>query len=282
MNTKIIFAMVVVGILLTGVGAATLLPVPDEVKDKGKAPENVQVIKAVEDGVWVRMPNGMERMVTVHYIDQDCDKNQHRDKDRDRINRSKVSPAKPDWVDDKKDKDGCYDFLGKGVLWKKMPVSYVIHPDLNADAVFASAETWDEETNVELFNNIYSSDYDANYDVDSPDGRNELSFGDYEQDGVIAVAVVWAFYTGKPANREIFEFDVMLDTDFWWSDQKSPGLMDIQNIATHELGHGLGLADIYSDSCDFVTMYYGSSSGEITKRTLTTHDITALHLLYGE
>ena len=57
--------------------------------------------------------------------------------------------------------------------------------------------------------------------------------------------------------------------------------MDLQNIATHELGHSAGLNDIYSSTCSEVTMYGYSSYGETKKRTLEQPDITGLQKIYG-
>jgi len=57
--------------------------------------------------------------------------------------------------------------------------------------------------------------------------------------------------------------------------------MDLQNIATHELGHAVGLNDIYSGSCSYVTMYGYSTEGDIGKRTLEQPDITGLQTMYG-
>ena len=58
-------------------------------------------------------------------------------------------------------------------------------------------------------------------------------------------------------------------------------VMDIQNIATHEIGHTLGLSDLYTTSCSPVTMYGYSWNGDTTKRTLESPDITGLQKLYG-
>jgi predicted Zn-dependent protease len=54
--------------------------------------------------------------------------------------------------------------------------------------------------------------------------------------------------------------------------------MDLQNIATHEIGYGIGLADIYD--CDLETMYGYSGEGDIVKRDLYDGDITELQKLY--
>ena len=50
--------------------------------------------------------------------------------------------------------------------------------------------------------------------------------------------------------------------------------MDIQNIATHELGHGIvGLDDIYSDQFREITTYGYASYDEIKKRTIEARAI---------
>ena len=117
-------------------------------------------------------------------------------------------------------------------------------------------------------------------------GKNEISFGNYDQAGVIAVCRMWVT-RGKPSERRILEFDILFDTDFDWGDATvDPGLMDLQNIATHELGHGMaGLDDIYDASWDYLTMYGYSSEGDTAKRsiegTATTGDIGGLKANYG-
>jgi predicted Zn-dependent protease len=57
--------------------------------------------------------------------------------------------------------------------------------------------------------------------------------------------------------------------------------MDLQNIATHELGHAVGMADIYTTSSQEVTMYGYSTEGETKKRSLETPDIIGLEKMYG-
>jgi len=179
----------------------------------------------------------------------------------------------------------CYAFLkyGKTLLkWKTTPVSYVINPsgtDLSQgfveSAISTAAETWDAKTSKELFNNVYTVDNEAQWGI--ADGKNVLTWGDYPQSGVIAVTRYWINTTTK----SIADFDIMFDTDFAWGDGASnPSLMDVQNIATHELGHGIGLSDVYKAPCGEVTMYGYSNYGDISKRTLETPDITGLQTLY--
>lgn len=176
----------------------------------------------------------------------------------------------------------CYKLLG--VKWRSLPVSYVINPEVEAivsGAVLAGNETWDTATSKELFGG-YSLDSTADWDGDYPDGRNEYSMGNYSQSGVIAVTVIWSGVPLGSKGRQIIEFDVMFDTDFTWGDATvNSAVMDLQNIAVHESGHGVGLGDIYSSSCSEVTMHGYSDYGETKKRTLEQQDITGLRKMYG-
>jgi len=193
-----------------------------------------------------------------------------------------AKPDSPPGLSKEPKAPSCYKLLG--VKWKTLPVDYVINPtnpddlpeEFVTSAISTSAETWDDVTSNELFKDIYKVNYSLQYGTQ--DFKNVLSFGNYPQEGVIAVTSIW--YTRR--DKQIVEFDILFDTDFTWGDaEQNPALMDLQNIATHELGHAVGMDDIYSDSCFEVTMYGYSTEGEISKRTLEQPDITGLQKLYG-
>ena len=184
--------------------------------------------------------------------------------------------------------DTCYGLIG--VKWKTLPTDLVINPDnpfglteaFVTSTVMTSAGTWDAATSEQLFSG-YTIDYSADYDEFSwqTDGRNEIVFGT-EDPGIIAVAMVWGYFRGRPSQRRIVEFDIKLNNYYTWGDATSdPSVMDIENIVTHELGHGLGLDDMYDTACSEVTMYGYSDNGETSKRTLEEPDITGLQELYG-
>ena len=174
----------------------------------------------------------------------------------------------------------CYAVLAKGAKLTTIE-NLTIHPDLELSAILNSANEWDSKTSTALFGS-YTIDSTANWDSSTPDGRNEFSFGNYPQQGVIAVTIVWGYFSGPISTRKIVEFDVLFDTDFVWGDATvNPAVMDLQNIATHEIGHGVGLADMYRTACGEVTMYGYSAYGETKKRTLEQPDINGLQSLYG-
>jgi len=175
----------------------------------------------------------------------------------------------------------CYKLIG--VKWLTTPVNYVINPanddglteEFVTNAISTSANTWDAATSKQLFGS-YVTDPAAYYGT--RDYKNAISFGDYSNSGVIAVTSVWYIKSTK----QIVEFDMLFNTDFVWGDATiNPALMDLENIATHELGHSVGLADLYSTSCTEVTMYGYSNNGDVAKRTLEQPDITGLQKMYG-
>lgn len=176
----------------------------------------------------------------------------------------------------------CYSLLG--YKWKSLPVSYIINPanpqglseSYVTSSIMTAAETWDSATFSELFNNSYTVDSAAKYAVQ--DYRNSIVFGDYPDNNVIAVTSMWYI----PRSRQMVEFDMEFNTRFTWGDASiDASAMDLENIATHELGHSVGLSDIYSTSCSAVTMYGYSSNGELSKRTLELPDINGLMAMYG-
>jgi len=167
----------------------------------------------------------------------------------------------------------CYSLAG----WKwPGPVTYTVNPD-NLKSVIADADSaWDDQTSADLFNPSVLTGGTFPWGVH--DYINSVSFGNYPTKGVIAVTTTWYNRITKNA----VESDILFDTDFTWGDAISDSsVMDLQNIATHEIGHTLGLNDLYTDSCSQVTMYGYSWNGDTTKRTLDSPDITGLRLLYG-
>ena len=185
-----------------------------------------------------------------------------------------------------KDKGGGgYDILAK---WQDTPVSYVFDDDGSGlDRAFVetalglSSEEWDSYTSTELAS---APAYMQGADFDTVrDGVNEVSFGDYSEAGVIAVCRMWIARGWPPKNKYLVEFDLMFDTDYAWGDATvNPAVMDLQNIATHELGHGIaGLGDLYEDRYSQETMYGYADYGEIIKRNLNDGDIAGVQKNYG-
>jgi len=194
--------------------------------------------------------------------------------------------AKPSWAGkpDKGDPEG-FEVMLRGYKWKDTPINYVIDAQgsgitnvVFGSAISDAAAEWDSYTSTDLFGS-YSIVTDATFDDEQNelDGRNEFLFGDLDTN-IIAVCVTWFTRVG----RQIFEFDIMFNTDYTWGDATSvSSVMDLQNIATHEIGHGLGLADLTDVEWELNTMFGFAGAGEIKKRTLEPGDIAGIQKLYG-
>jgi hypothetical protein len=94
---------------------------------------------------------------------------------------------------------------------------------------------------------------------------------------VLALNHVW-YYTGS---KEIIDSDIIFNTNYSWTVQGAAGAYDVQNIATHELGHSLQLDDLYWAYQSEKTMYGYAATGETKKRTLTWDDRNGIKFIYG-
>lgn len=146
----------------------------------------------------------------------------------------------------------------------------------------ANVAKWETAAGVDIIGDSTSTNEVLEADMDSPDDRNEVYFGDVGQSGAIAITIVWGIFYGPLGKRELVEWDQIYDqVDYDWSESGEAGKMDFENIATHELGHSVGLDDLYDTRCSEQTMYGYASYGETTKRTLESGDITGVSKLYS-
>ena len=180
----------------------------------------------------------------------------------------------------------CFSSLARGARWRAAE-PYLIDPanvrGLNQTTVrlisAASLEAWDSEVVFDIFGGEGGGVVDG-VDTASPDGKNEIMFGDWPDEGAIAVTVVWGIFSGPPFMRELVEWDSLFDqSDFDWSTSGAPGRMDYQNIATHEFGHAAGMGHP-DDSCTEETMYRFAAAGETKKRDVHSGDIAGINDLY--
>jgi hypothetical protein len=218
-------------------------------------------------------PPGWDRVVFIHY---------------------RKGYGKPDEPPGKKPPGAgpsCYGFIARGAKWQTLPVNYSVGwsnldglSDSDVESAFSDAAgEWDFWTSATLFNPP-TMDRQLEINLDTTDGVNGIVFADLSAMHAIAITYVWGRFGGPVDQRRIVEFDMILDdTDYAWGDATTDSaVMDVRNIATHELGHALGLNDIYQNVCSAVTMYGYSDFGETSKRDLEAADITGLQELYGE
>ena len=194
-------------------------------------------------------------------------------------------------------KTACYTYLAKGAKWKTIE-SWVTNPtnarSLDLTAVFnllnGGITKWEDATDgavgnsagVDVLGSGSTTTEVLVADTVSPDNKNEVYFADIVDSNAIAVTIVWGIFGGPISGRQLVEWDqVYDDTTFDWSAESAGvvGKMDFDNIATHELGHSVGMGDLYN-TCVDETMYGYSSNAETRKRDLNNGDISGVNSLY--
>jgi len=194
---------------------------------------------------------------------------------------TKEDPEEPDT-------SSCYEFLAREAKWKTVE-PYIVNPsntrglyeEFVRDNLAFNIDKWEIEAGVNILGDEIVGIVDG-ADLESPDNQNEVFFADIDSPGAIAIAVVWGYFTGPPPFRELVEWDIVFDdVDFDWSAIGEASKMDFENIATHELGHAVGLGDLYNTECSEQTMYGYAEFGETKKRDLNTGDITGIQKLYS-
>lgn len=192
--------------------------------------------------------------------------------------------AKPSPDSNKGSNNSCYTYISSGAKWKTTE-DYIVNPsgsnlDTNfvTQAIDQGVAEWEKYGGSNIFG-ISSSDLTAGTGFDN---KNVVNFGPYSNSNAIAVTTVWGYFSGAPSTREIVEWDMLFNTYYTYGDSDLNGsdVMDLQNIATHELGHSAGMGDLYNLSCSSETMFGYSGYGEMLKRDLAVGDIQGIKKLY--
>lgn len=171
---------------------------------------------------------------------------------------------------------------GKVIKWNTSIVKYYVNKSRGPSsgsrtAVNNAMKTWTKVSSAN-FNFVYGGDTSSK-SHGRYDGKNIVTFGSGLSSNVLAVNQYWY----STSTGYILDSDIKFNTvDFTWSTSGSASSYDVQNIATHEFGHSLHLADLYSSADSQKTMYGYGSRGETKKRTLTSDDIRGISYLYPQ
>lgn len=170
------------------------------------------------------------------------------------------------------------------ISWASLPVDVTIYTGSapisgTFEAIKDGFTTWDDETGTTLYGSI--SENTTSGPGVSLNGENTVQWGTIDgPGGIIGVTYYW-YYS---ATKQMMEFDMVLDASESWSTSTTGVLdaFDVQNVATHEVGHTLVLGDIRSPKSCGLTMHAFTWWGDIIKRDLAPGDILGVKAIYGE
>lgn len=189
----------------------------------------------------------------------------------------------------------CYGFVANGAKWQTVEpwlVNATNSSSIPASDIMGLLQSgitkWEDATDG-VVNGLAAVDIlgDGSLTIDtlvadaaSPDNKNEVYFGAITDSNTVAVTIIWGIFGGPSASRQLVEWDIIFDdTKSSWSVTGDANAMDFESIATHELGHAVGLADLHT-ACVDETMYGYSTNGETKKRDLNAGDIQGINTLY--
>lgn len=152
------------------------------------------------------------------------------------------------------------------------------------NAMEAAANSWDEASSQNLFADSNMVTLDPTVAPDKFNKINTISWQPF-QTKCNVIAYARTYYYG---NRRVDGYGTAIESDLvfnadkkWRVDSSNSKDIDVQSVALHEMGHTLGLADIYGIEqyrydTDQVMHYYSHE-----KRKLGNGDKTAIWKLYG-
>lgn len=177
----------------------------------------------------------------------------------------------------------CYDFIGPKV---KDSLNILVNPTnysgLNSLAVENATKnvmnTWEIYT-TKIFG---AAMMDPNSTIDTSGDNSFIYFNKNSELGEYIPAQATYYNFGDKMIGANIEFNAK---DFDWGDYlQNQDKIDFQGILTHELGHAIGLADVWAPGCESNTMFgmAQSNKGSYDLRTLESGDKLGLFILYSE
>ena len=145
------------------------------------------------------------------------------------------------------------------------------------NAVQRAVSTW-ENASAGGFNFEYAGSHTNNrYNLNN--GKNELMWGS-------AGGLATTYYKYNQSSGALLECDTVFNDSYNWSTGSTPAgnQFDVETAALHELGHWLGIRDLYGnandDEYDEDKIMYGFKYGGAVQRSLHTDDIAGVRWIY--
>lgn len=188
------------------------------------------------------------------------------------------------------DGEKCFKVIGKKARWKTVE-PWVVNPanthGIAADQIMNTMQQnvglWESAANgVDILGPGSSTDESLSADTSAPDGRNEVMFGSLSRPNVLGITFIWGYFRGSSSRREIIEWDQVFNQgDYAWTTSGESGKMDFGTVSLHELGHAVGLDDLYKSKCSGVVMFGHAEVGVTVKRSLGLGDTVGVQSLYN-
>ncbi len=143
-------------------------------------------------------------------------------------------------------------------------------------AIEAAANTWDAASNQNLFADSSLVTVSSTVATDRYNKINTVNWQPF-LNNCLAYSRTWYKSALVDGYKTIVDSDIVFNTKYAWRTEGTVGA-DVQTIALHELGHSLGLGDLYTSADSEQTMY-----GYYTHvdRTIGNGDAAGIWTLYG-
>src|SRR5687768_1451389 len=166
----------------------------------------------------------------------------------------------------------------KAAKWQTMSVPYFVNPgnfDVSPQAMVDAAQTgaqgWTAQSRTPF--SFSFAGLTASTAINN-NGRNEVFFRNETNGGAVATTYSW-FSGDKMLDADVVFWDAAFT--FFTGTSGCNGGLYIEDVATHELGHALGLA--HSSDPEATMAPSGSYCG-MTLRTLSPDDVAGIEALY--
>ena len=143
-------------------------------------------------------------------------------------------------------------------------------------AMIAAANTWDGASGQNLFSDSGLITSSSTIAIDSYNKINTIGWKPF-LNNCLAYSRTWYKSTLVDGYKTIVDSDIVFNTKYAWRTSGTVGA-DVQTIALHEMGHSLGLGDLYA-SADSEQVMYGYYKK--VKIVLGAGDKAGIAKLYG-
>jgi hypothetical protein len=143
-------------------------------------------------------------------------------------------------------------------------------------AIIDASNAWDDATNQNLFADSNLVTISPTVSIDSYNKLNTIGWKPF-LNNCLAYSRTWYKSTLVDGYKTIVDSDIVFNTKYAWRTEGTVGA-DVQTIALHEIGHSLGLGDLYNSEESAQTMYGYYLR---TDRTLGNGDTAGIYKLYG-